>query len=94
MTARIPVEYFSSKSLMHRFEWRCLHDFVDSGAEAAAGSIRPRVDPDTEIKIYRAIPHNVRFCRVPDILAAVIGVEDSWAFRRNHGVRMQRPGQV
>ena len=81
MTGRISVEYFSSKSLMRRFERRCLHDFVESGTETAAGRIRSRFNPDTEIKIYRVIPHNVRFCRVLDILAAVIGGEDS----RVHG---------
>ena len=88
------LEYFSGKSLMRRFDPRCLQDYVEHGTHAvdpenASAGIRLYFDPDTEMKIYRTIPHNVTTDKPLKIPAAVIGGRSSDVFWPVNGARMK-----
>lgn len=87
-------EYFADKSLMKRFDQRCLDDYVTSGTdfinpgEPDAG-VRLSFDPQIEMKIYRTMPHILRSDRPLKLPAAVIGGRQSNVFNRLHGARMK-----
>ncbi len=58
------IEYFKGKSLFRNVDERCLNDYVQYGTEPIIGAdadkgIRLRFKADTEVKIYRTIPHNL-----------------------------------
>ncbi|UTW46803.1 alpha/beta fold hydrolase [Bacterioplanoides sp. SCSIO 12839] len=88
------LAYFSGKTLMKNFDPRCLKDYVSAGTEMInpdrpEDGIRLRFDPDTEIKIYRTIPHDIR-CDAPlNMPTAVIGGRQSNVFLPINGARMQ-----
>jgi pimeloyl-ACP methyl ester carboxylesterase len=76
--------HFRSRRLFRHFADECLEDYVRHGlVEDAAGELRLRIDPRTEVGIYRTIPHGMMRAlpalRVP---AAFIGGEDSDVVRR------------
>lgn len=80
--------YFSAKSLMKHFDPRCLQDYVDYGTEQNGQGVTLRFDPDIEMQIYRTIPHDLILRTPLTVPAAVIGGEDSKAFRRVNGAWM------
>jgi pimeloyl-ACP methyl ester carboxylesterase len=49
--------YFSSKTLFRAFDADCLDAYVEHGLEPAGQGLRLRFDPETEISIYRSVPH-------------------------------------
>ncbi len=58
------IEYFKGKSLFKNVDERCLNDYVKFGTEPIIGTgadegVRLRFKADTEVKIYRTIPHNL-----------------------------------
>lgn len=54
------IEYFSGKSLFKYADPRCLKDYVTYGTEESDQGIRLRYKPETEVEIYRTIPHTVK----------------------------------
>lgn len=88
------LAYFSQKSLMKRFDSRCLQDYVSAGTQAMDasdpnGAVKLSFDPAIEMKIYRTIPHNVTTDKPLDVPSAVIGGRQSNVFRRVNGAQMQ-----
>jgi len=58
------IEYFKGKSLFRNVDPRCLKDYVKFGTQAIKdgtniGGIELRFKADTEVKIYRTLPHNL-----------------------------------
>lgn len=83
------LQYFSGKTLMRQFDRAALADYVDAGTEVSAEGVRLRFDPATEMKIYRTIPHNLRFREPLSVPAAAIGGRQSRVFTRISGAFMQ-----
>lgn len=50
-------QYFASKPLFRTFDPDCLSAYVEHGLEPSEQGVRLRFDPDTEIRIYRSVPH-------------------------------------
>jgi len=50
-------KYFASRALFRTFDPECLDAYVEHGLEPTAQGLRLRFDPDTEIRIYRSVPH-------------------------------------
>lgn len=50
-------QYFAGKGLFRGFDPDCLAAYVEHGLLPENGRYRLRFDPDTEVKIYRSIPH-------------------------------------
>ncbi len=91
-------EYFLSKALFKDFDPDCLEAYLDHGlktdeaAEARGGAgLRLAFDPDTEIRIYRSVPH-VSPGRPADLAlpVAVIGGERSRVVLPHHGRNARR----
>ena len=87
-------EYFCGKKLMRNFDPQCLRDYVEHGtewidADAPEKGVTLRFDPQTEMKIYRTIPHTLRSDRPLRIPSAVIGGQQSDVFLRMNGARMK-----
>ena len=63
------VEYFRHKPLFRHFDQRCLVDYVENGTVATEKGVTLAFDADTEIDIFRTIPHNLpwryRYLKVP-----------------------------
>lgn len=53
------MEYFKGKSLFRNVDERCLRDYVSHGTETFEGGIRLTFKAETEVKIYRTIPHDL-----------------------------------
>lgn len=51
-------EYFSQKTLFRHFDPDCLDAYVEHGLQPTEQGLRLRFDPDTEISIYRSVPHD------------------------------------
>ncbi len=88
------MEYFSGKSLMKRFHPESLRNYVSAGTEYVNADdpekgVRLRFDPDTEMKIYRTIPHNVRSDKPLAMPSAVIAGRNSDVFWPSNGARMK-----
>lgn len=49
--------YFASKSLFKAFDPDCLDAYIEHGLRPSENGVRLRFDPDTEIRIYRSVPH-------------------------------------
>lgn len=49
--------YFASKALFRSFDPECLEAYIEHGLEPTAQGLRLRFDPETEIRIYRSVPH-------------------------------------
>lgn len=49
--------YFASKALFRTFDPDCLDAYVEHGLEPTPHGLRLRFDPETEIRIYRSVPH-------------------------------------
>lgn len=57
---RDPAEargYFAAKALFQRFDPDCLDAYVQHGLQPHNDQLRLRFDPETEIRIYRSVPH-------------------------------------
>jgi len=54
------IDYFTGKSLFKDADPRCLNDYVIHGMVETEDGIRLRYRPETELQIYRTIPHNVK----------------------------------
>ena len=51
------LAYFKSKSLFRHIDPQCLEDYVDHGLLQTQAGLQLSFDPDTEVAIYRRIPH-------------------------------------
>lgn len=49
--------YFADKALFRGFDPDCLDAYLEHGLEPNGQGVRLRFDPDTEIRIYRSVPH-------------------------------------
>ena len=49
--------YFAGKTLFSRFDAECLDDYLQHGLQASGDELALRFDPQTEISIYRSVPH-------------------------------------
>lgn len=49
--------YFASKPLFRTFDPECLDAYVSCGLQPCERGVRLRFDPQTEISIYRSVPH-------------------------------------
>lgn len=79
------LAYFRSKALFRGFDPDCLEAYLQHGLKPDGEGLRLAFDPDTEIRIYRSVPH-VSPGR-PSRLAlplAVIGGEASRVVLRHH----------
>ncbi len=54
------LEYFRGKGLFRKTDPRCLADYVRFGTEPFEGGIRLRFTAETEVNIYRTLPHRMR----------------------------------
>ncbi|MGC8102837.1 alpha/beta fold hydrolase [Metapseudomonas otitidis] len=50
--------YFAGKTLFRHFDPDCLDAYVRHGFTETAGGLRLKFDPETEIRIYRSVPHS------------------------------------
>ncbi|MBA1233775.1 alpha/beta fold hydrolase [Stutzerimonas nitrititolerans] len=50
-------EYFVGKTLFRAFDPDCLEAYIEHGLVASEQGVRLRFDPETEIRIYRSVPH-------------------------------------
>ncbi|EKT4521219.1 alpha/beta hydrolase [Pseudomonas putida] len=82
--------YFASKTLFRHFDPECLEAYLEHGLQATGEGLRLCFDPDTEIRIYRSIPHvspaPARRLQVP--LAMVRG-DHSGVIRRHHALAVR-----
>lgn len=53
------IEYFKGKSLFKYVDERCLHDYVKHGTKPVENGIKLTFSANTEVKIYRTLPHNL-----------------------------------
>lgn len=87
--------YFRSKALFKAFDADCLDDYLRHGlkpvGEPDGGGLRLAFDPDTEIRIYRSVPHVSpgQPGRLP-LPMAVIGGEASRVVLRHHARTARR----
>ena len=49
--------YFAGKALFSSFDPECLEAYIEHGLEPVGQGLRLRFDPQTEISIYRSVPH-------------------------------------
>jgi len=50
-------EYFVGKPLFRTFDPDCLDAYIEHGMVTSEQGVRLRFDPETEIRIYRSVPH-------------------------------------
>jgi len=81
-------DYFSGKRLMKDFDKECLWDYVNAGTENIDGGVKLRFAPETEMKIYRTIPHNIRITKSLPMPGCALGGTESKVFRRVNGALM------
>jgi len=53
------IEYFRHKSLFRNVDERCIRDYVAAGTQPVNEGVQLVFDPDTEVKIYRTLPHDL-----------------------------------
>jgi len=53
------VDYFKGKSLFKSVDPRCLYDYVTYGTAPFDGGVKLTFSANTEVKIYRTLPHNL-----------------------------------
>ncbi len=53
------IAYFSKKSLFKNFELECVQDYVNAVIEQQDNTLRLHFDVETEVNIFRTIPHNL-----------------------------------
>jgi pimeloyl-ACP methyl ester carboxylesterase len=82
-------DYFKGKKLFSRFDERCLRDYVNQATKQHENGRRLHFDVDTEIKIYRTIPHNLYRTQRLKMPSAVIGGRQSDVFKRQHAFKMK-----
>src|SRR5690606_41057025 len=49
--------YFVGKPLFRAFDPDCLDAYIEHGLDTSEQGVRLRFDPETEIRIYRSVPH-------------------------------------
>ncbi|WP_263264368.1 alpha/beta hydrolase [Pseudomonas sp. RIT-PI-S] len=84
-------DYFLSKPLFKDFDPECLDAYLEHGLKPDGDGLRLAFEPDTEIRIYRSVPH-VSPGR-PSRLAlpvAVVGGERSRVVLRHHARNARR----
>ena len=52
-------QYFKGKSLFKHVDERCLKDYVKYGTQASSEGVQLTFSANTEVKIYRTLPHNL-----------------------------------
>lgn len=57
------VDYFSGKSLFKQADPRCLKDYVIHGTVQAHDGVHLRYSAETEVEIYRTIPHTIKHAK-------------------------------
>jgi len=53
------VAYFSGKGLFRHMDPRCIEDYVRYGTEPAQGGLQLRYSAETEVNLYRTLPHQL-----------------------------------
>jgi pimeloyl-ACP methyl ester carboxylesterase len=84
-------EYFLGKPLFQHFDPDCLDAYLEHGLKPDGQGLRLAFDPDTEIRIYRSVPHLSP--GKPNRMAlplAVIGGERSRIVLRHHARNARR----
>ena len=81
--------YFYSKSLMKRFDERCMDDYLRAGTEPFEGGVRLRFDPSTEANIWRTIPHHLHTLGRIKVPGAVIAGRQSEFYKPVNGMFMK-----
>ncbi|WP_017902704.1 alpha/beta fold hydrolase [Pseudomonas asplenii] len=78
-------QYFAGKRLFREFDPDCLDAYLQHGLRAEGNRLRLSFDPDTEIRIYRGVPHTspglARHLKVP---LAVVRGRSSRVVMRHH----------
>lgn len=84
-------EYFLSKPLFKHFDPDCLYAYLRHGLKPDGDGLRLAFDPDTEIRIYRSVPHLSpgRPSRLKLPLALIAG-ERSRVVLRHHARNVRR----
>jgi len=85
------LAYFRSKALFRGFDPDCLQAYIEHGLKPDGQGLRLAFDPDTEIRIYRSVPHvsPARPSRL-ELPLAVIGGEASRVVLRHHARNARR----
>lgn len=84
-------EYFRGKWLFRGFDPDCLEAYLTSGLKPGSDGLCLAFDPDTEIRIYRSLPHSSpgRPSRLK-LPVAVVGGVDSRVVLRHHARNVGR----
>jgi pimeloyl-ACP methyl ester carboxylesterase len=84
-------QYFSEKRLFQAFDKRCLDDYVNHGTQPLENGGRSlHFKAETEISIYRTIPHNLHHTKRLSMPSAVIAGTSSDVFKRHHETKVKR----
>lgn len=83
-------QYFQKKKLFRNFDARCFKDYLEGGLHRLDGLQKLYFDPQTEIKIYRTIPHNMFNQAALKVPSAVIGGTESDVFKKHHAFKMRQ----
>ncbi len=54
------IEYLKSKSVFEHFTDECLKDYINYGMEVTPKGLQLKYDVQTEYKIYRTLPHDLK----------------------------------
>lgn len=77
--------YFTGKALFRAFDPDCLDAYIEHGLVTSEEGVRLRFDPDTEIRIYRSVPHvTPGWPHALKIPLAVVRGEESGVVRPHH----------
>jgi len=82
--------HFRSRRLFRHFAAECLDDYVRHALVSHHGRLRLRIDPETEYRIYRTVPHDMaRYLKRLRVPAGFVGGIGSDVIRRV-GLAMMR----
>lgn len=90
-------QYFTRKALFRSFDPDCLDAYIEHGLVAGEEGMRLRFDPDTEIRIYRSVPHvTPGWPHALKIPLAMVRGKDSRVVRPHHGylTRLMAHGEL
>lgn len=87
-------EYFAHKKLFSHFDPECLNDYVEYGMQPHPYGFCLRFNPETEIDIYRSVPHSypLRTDQFEVPLALLAGTESTTVKQRHIRAASSVPG--
>ncbi len=87
------MSYFNGKSLMHKFDPRCLQDYIEYGTAAVKeGGVSLCFAHAIEMQIYRGLPDNIWHKQVLSCPSAIFAGSKSDVFWQANARRMQKMG--